>query len=125
MAPSRPESSRLNAPDNVAPSCRSRTCPAQALFPVDREPFYAGFGHSASDAQAYRAVSVPRGRIFTIDKNSNIRHSDRVTALPESYASIADLADVMFPPFEADGSPKLDAAAEFNAVNFWREPFLF
>lgn len=39
----------------------------RALFPSDRNPFYAGFGNRDTDEISYLKVGIPKGKIFIIN----------------------------------------------------------
>lgn len=39
----------------------------KALFPSDRNPFYAGFGNRDTDEFSYIKVGIPKGKIFIIN----------------------------------------------------------
>jgi len=39
----------------------------KTLFPVEKNPFYAGFGNRETDTISYRAVGIELGKIFIIN----------------------------------------------------------
>ena len=55
------------------------------LFLPSNPPFYAGFGNRETDAIAYRAVAVDLGKIFIINKKSEIKQFNNmfVKSYPE------------------------------------------
>ncbi|CAN4122702.1 unnamed protein product [Withania somnifera] len=68
----------------------------KALFPSDRNPFYAGFGNRDTDELCYLKVEIPQGKIFTINSKVQIvlnRHIDT-----KSYACLHGRVNDMFPP---------------------------
>ncbi|XP_059279300.1 phosphatidate phosphatase PAH2-like isoform X2 [Lycium ferocissimum] len=68
----------------------------KALFPSDRNPFYAGFGNRDTDELCYLKVQIPEGKIFTINSKGQIvlnRHIDT-----KSYACLHGRINDMFPP---------------------------
>ncbi|PHT51079.1 Phosphatidate phosphatase PAH1 [Capsicum baccatum] len=71
----------------------------KALFPSDRNPFYAGFGNRDTDELCYLKAEIPRGKIFTIDSKGQIvlnRHIDT-----KSYACLHGRVNDMFPPISS------------------------
>ncbi|KAF3683454.1 Phosphatidate phosphatase PAH2 [Capsicum annuum] len=71
----------------------------KALFPSDRNPFYAGFGNRDTDELCYLKAEIPRGKIFTIDSKGQIvlnRHIDT-----KSYAGLHGRVNDMFPPISS------------------------
>lgn len=44
------------------------------LFYPEEHPFYGGFGNRDTDAISYRAVGIGLGKIFIINKESEIHH---------------------------------------------------
>ena len=59
----------LRRPQEFKISCLSTI---RALFPEERNPFYAGFGNRPTDEVSYEAVGVPRGKIFTINPRGEV-----------------------------------------------------
>ncbi|XP_012943748.1 phosphatidate phosphatase LPIN3-like isoform X2 [Aplysia californica] len=87
-----------------------------ALFPSS--PFYAGFGNKVNDAIAYRELSIPNFRIFTINPQGQLRHDLSLTFL-SSYSGMSDIVDHFFPSLDqVDRGTSL----EYNPVNYWRDP---
>ncbi|CAH2003396.1 unnamed protein product [Acanthoscelides obtectus] len=58
-------------PEQFKISCMSDI---KALFPLDSNPFYAGYGNRINDVWAYRAVGIPIVRIFTINPKGELKH---------------------------------------------------
>ena len=54
----------------------------RSLWPVEQNPFYAGFGNRLSDATAYVAAGVPPARILII--NPQVRISLQFVCTPSS-----------------------------------------
>ncbi|EPS57431.1 hypothetical protein M569_17389, partial [Genlisea aurea] len=86
----------------------------KALFPGDRNPFYAGFGNRDTDEFSYLKVGIPRGKIFIINPKGEIvvnrRHDTK------SYLSLHSLVHGMFPTM-------LHCEQEdFNSWNYWKIP---
>ncbi|KAH8613122.1 putative lipin N terminal conserved region LNS2 (Lipin Ned1 Smp2) [Trypanosoma vivax] len=63
-------------------------------FPPHSFPLYAGFGNRDSDFRSYIAARVPRNRIFIVDSKSKVK----VDRIQLTYASIARIVDMVFPP---------------------------
>lgn len=86
----------------------------RALFPSDRNPFYAGFGNRDTDEISYLKVGIPKGKIFIINPKGEVAVNRRVDT--KSYTSLHALVHGMFPPmtsFEQE---------DFNSWNYWRLP---
>lgn len=86
------------------------------LFPSS--PFIAGFGNKLNDVIAYRALDIPKSRIFTINPQGQLRHDLSLTFL-SSYTDMSDLVDHLFP---CRDHVDRGAASEFAGVNYWRDP---
>ncbi|CAG0882059.1 unnamed protein product [Darwinula stevensoni] len=92
----------------------------QALFPGNRNPFYAGYGNRVNDVWAYRAVGIPIFRIFTINHKGEVKH-EFSQVYQTSYSRLAYLVDHVFPPL--DGFPLTSSTSEgFSSFLYWREP---
>ncbi|KAL6982889.1 Phosphatidate phosphatase pah2, partial [Sarracenia purpurea var. burkii] len=68
----------------------------RALFPSDRNPFYAGFGNRDTDEISYLKVGIPRGKIFIINPKGEVVVNSRVDT--KSYTTLHALVHDMFPP---------------------------
>ncbi|KAG8377630.1 hypothetical protein BUALT_Bualt08G0053000 [Buddleja alternifolia] len=86
----------------------------RALFPADRNPFYAGFGNRDTDEFSYLKVGIPRGKIFIINPKGEIVVNHGVNT--KSYLSLHTLVHGMFPTMSS--SEKED----FNSWNYWKLP---
>ncbi|GFO22728.1 phosphatidate phosphatase lpin2 [Plakobranchus ocellatus] len=86
------------------------------LFPSS--PFIAGFGNKLNDVIAYRALDIPRSRIFTINPQGQLRHDLSLT-FQSSYTGMSDLVDHLFP---CRDHVDRGAASEFTGVSYWRNP---
>ncbi|GFS08811.1 phosphatidate phosphatase LPIN2 [Elysia marginata] len=86
------------------------------LFPSS--PFIAGFGNKLNDVIAYRALDIPKSRIFTINPQGQLRHDLSLTFL-SSYTDMSDLVDHLFP---CRDHVDRGAASEFTGVTYWRDP---
>ena len=93
-------------------------------FPADHNPFFAGFGNRDSDVMAYNANHFPKGRIFIINPDGEIRNN---SLMKSSYNTMAEMAELMFPPFDetgygmarrVGGQPKFDT--QFSDHNYWK-----
>ncbi|XP_059636954.1 phosphatidate phosphatase PAH2-like isoform X2 [Cornus florida] len=67
----------------------------KALFPPDRNPFYAGFGNRDTDEFSYLKVGIPKGKIFIINPKGQVVVNRCVNT--KSYTSLHDLVHNMFP----------------------------
>ncbi|KAH6758968.1 phosphatidic acid phosphohydrolase 2 [Perilla frutescens var. frutescens] len=86
----------------------------KALFPPDRNPFYAGFGNRDTDEVSYLKVGIPRGKIFIINPKGEIAVNRRVDT--KSYVTLHALVHGMFPhTFTCEQE-------DFNSWNFWKLP---
>ncbi|XP_022876132.1 phosphatidate phosphatase PAH2-like [Olea europaea var. sylvestris] len=86
----------------------------RALFPPDRNPFYAGFGNRDTDEFSYLKVGIPRGKIFIINPKGEIV-VNRGTHT-KSYTSLCDLVHGMFPSMSSSEQE------DFNQWNYWKLP---
>lgn len=50
------------------------------LFPIYRNPLYAGFGNRDTDYRSYSHVGIPEGKIFIIDPKGVIHHINKTYA---------------------------------------------
>ena len=90
-----------------------------ALFPEERNPFYAGFGNRDTDAIAYRAAGVPLNKIFIINAES------RIYAYNNTYAkSYTQLGELVFEMFPSIGKEQELADYEFGSLNYWKTDYL-
>ncbi|XP_049348881.1 phosphatidate phosphatase PAH2-like isoform X3 [Solanum verrucosum] len=74
----------------------------KALFPCDRNPFYAGFGNRDTDEICYLKVEIPEGKIFTINSKGQIvlkRNTDTM-----SYSCLHGCVNDLFPPMSSVSS---------------------
>ncbi|KAH1065621.1 hypothetical protein J1N35_030608 [Gossypium stocksii] len=85
----------------------------KALFPLDCNPFYAGFGNRDTDEMSYLKVGIPKGKIFTINPKGEVVTNHHVAT--KSYSSLHDLVHRVFPPMASEQE-------EFNSWNFWKLP---
>lgn len=69
-------------------------------------PIYAGFGNKDTDAIAYRAVSIPKRRIFIINPNGDIFQMKSEETY--SYGHLARNLEETFPAYDSDLAPKED-----------------
>ncbi|KAG5543445.1 hypothetical protein RHGRI_016243 [Rhododendron griersonianum] len=71
----------------------------KALFPSDRNPFYAGFGNRDTDEFSYIKVGIPKGKIFIINPKGEVVVNRRVDS--KSYSKLQTLVQEMFPPISS------------------------
>lgn len=90
-----------------------------ALFPEERNPFYAGFGNRDTDAVAYRAAGVPLNKIFIINAESRIYAYNNTYS--KSYTQLDELVFEMFPPIDKEQEL---ADYEFGSLNYWKTDYL-
>ncbi|PIN10032.1 Protein involved in plasmid maintenance/nuclear protein involved in lipid metabolism [Handroanthus impetiginosus] len=86
----------------------------KALFPLDINPFYAGFGNRDTDEFSYLKVGIPRGKIFIINPKGEIVVNRRVDT--KSYLSLHALVHGMFPSMSSSEQE------DFNSWNYWKLP---
>ncbi|XP_051124439.1 phosphatidate phosphatase PAH2-like isoform X2 [Andrographis paniculata] len=86
----------------------------KALFPADRNPFYAGFGNRDTDEFSYLKVGIPRGKIFTINPKGEIVVNRHVHT--KSYLSLHSLVHGMFPTMSSSEQE------DYNSWNYWKLP---
>lgn len=86
----------------------------KALFPIDCNPFYAGFGNRDTDEVSYLKVGIPRGKIFIINPKGEVAVNRRIDT--RSYTSLHALVNGMFPPMSSREQE------DFNSWNFWKMP---
>ena len=98
----------------------------RALFPKDRNPFFAAYGNKTTDLLSYRAVGVSVHRIFTINYQGQLKQ-EVLRQAQSSYTHQTSLVDMLFPPLRVlPGSDllmsELEHADDFGAFTFWRAP---
>ncbi|KAJ8925568.1 hypothetical protein NQ315_009408 [Exocentrus adspersus] len=98
-------------PEQFKISCMSDI---KALFPVDSNPFYAGYGNRINDVWAYRAVGIPIVRIFTINPKGELKH-ELTQTFQSSYTNMSVIVDQLFPS-------RLEAANDYSQNIYWRDP---
>lgn len=98
-------------PEQFKISCMSDI---KALFPVDSNPFYAGYGNRINDVWAYRAVGIPIVRIFTINPKGELKH-ELTQTFQSSYSNMSVIVDQLFPS-------RVEAANDFSQNIYWRDP---
>ncbi|XP_017772334.1 PREDICTED: phosphatidate phosphatase LPIN3 isoform X1 [Nicrophorus vespilloides] len=81
-------------PEQFKISCMSDI---KALFPIDSNPFYAGYGNRINDVWAYRAVGIPIVRIFTINPKGELKH-ELTQTFQSSYSGQFLVVNDVFPP---------------------------
>ncbi|KAL4100321.1 hypothetical protein PRIC1_008115 [Phytophthora ramorum] len=70
----------------------------RALFPREVNPFYAAFGTTQTDSIVFTQVGVFSGKVFVVDPaDGSLRHRS-LMGFHESYTSLLDRMDAMFPP---------------------------
>ncbi|POM67347.1 Lipin-like protein [Phytophthora palmivora] len=70
----------------------------RSLFPREVNPFYAAFGTTQSDSVVFTQVGVFSGKVFVVDPiDGSLRHRS-LMGFHESYTSLLDRMDAMFPP---------------------------
>eukprot|EP00644_Phytophthora_capsici_P001955 jgi/Phyca11/511056/fgenesh2_kg.PHYCAscaffold_74_\ len=70
----------------------------RSLFPRDINPFYAAFGTTQTDSVVFTQVGVFSGKVFVVDStDGSLRHRS-LMGFHESYTSLLDRMDAMFPP---------------------------
>ncbi|CAI9115747.1 OLC1v1016737C1 [Oldenlandia corymbosa var. corymbosa] len=87
----------------------------KALFPADRNPFYAGFGNRDTDEISYLKVGIPKGKIFIINPKGEIVVNRRVDT--RTYTSLHTLVHDMFPPLTSS-----EQQEDYNSWNYWKLP---
>ncbi|XXG61007.1 hypothetical protein AAC387_Pa04g2769 [Persea americana] len=86
----------------------------RALFPLDCNPFYAGFGNRDTDEISYLKVGIPKSKIFIINPKGEVVVNRRVNT--KSYTSLHELVNGMFPPTMSTEQE------DFNSWNYWKMP---
>ena len=89
------------------------------LFPIERNPFFAGFGNRDTDAIAYRAAGVPLNKIFIINTESSIFVYNNTYS--KTYIQLDDIVFEMFPPVDATEEV---ADYEYSSLSFWKPDYL-
>ncbi|XP_020275805.1 phosphatidate phosphatase PAH1-like [Asparagus officinalis] len=84
------------------------------LFPPDYNPFYAGFGNRDTDELTYRALGIPKGKIFIINPKGEVALYNFMDM--KSYTSLHKLVNDMFPP------TSLLEQEDYNSWNYWKLP---
>lgn len=79
----------------------------RSLFPPDVNAFYAAFGKTAADGARFVDAGVFPAKVFLVDEeNGRLRHRS-LLGFHESYASLRNRADTMFPPIYSPLAPLL------------------
>uniref|UniRef100_A0A1I8IZG2 phosphatidate phosphatase n=1 Tax=Macrostomum lignano TaxID=282301 RepID=A0A1I8IZG2_9PLAT len=89
----------------------------RSLFPAEAQPFWAGFGNRPSDALSYTEVSVNHARCFTVNPQGEVNRESG-DCLPSSYQALAEVADLVFPPFQH----RFADHGHFSHFSYWRAP---
>ena len=69
------------------------------LFPLEVQPFYAGFGNRDTDYISYKSLSVTPNKIFIINPKGQIKQFNHLF-YDKSYPMINEMVDMMFPSIE-------------------------
>ncbi|TRY52515.1 HAD-like/Lipin domain containing protein [Cryptosporidium tyzzeri] len=104
------------------------------LFPIYRNPLYAGFGNRDTDYRSYSHVGIPEGKIFIIDPKGVIHHINKTYA--KTYETLSEIVEYMFPPLSESTKNNLNKDAcnfvenddnqldilddQYNSFNYWR-----
>ncbi|TMW64655.1 hypothetical protein Poli38472_011535 [Pythium oligandrum] len=70
----------------------------RALFPTDVNPFYAAFGKTYADSAVFTQAGVFPGKVFLVDEGDGRLRHQSIINFKESYSSLLDMVDKMFPP---------------------------
>jgi len=97
----------------------------KAMFP--QNPFFAGFGNKINDVWAYRAVGIPKARIFSINHLGEVTY-DFYFGFSSTYFHIAsDWLDLMFPPVQrpielqkTPHSVRFHQPDSYSAFTYWK-----
>lgn len=98
----------------------------RALFPKDRNPFFAAYGNKTTDLLSYRTVGVPMTRIFTINYHGQLKH-EILRQAQSSYSQQTNLVDMLFPPLKTLPGHNIlvsehEHADEYSSFVFWKSP---
>ncbi|DAZ94867.1 TPA: hypothetical protein N0F65_008169 [Lagenidium giganteum] len=84
----------------------------RALFPTDVNPFYAAFGKTYADSVVFTQVGVFPGKVFLVDEgDGRLRHRTMMN-YKESYLSLMEFVDKMFPPICTPSSSRHSSPAK-------------
>jgi phosphatidate phosphatase LPIN len=87
------------------------------LFPAQCEPLYSGFGNRDTDVTSYSAVGIKSGKMFIVDPEGNLKHHEQSQMAKKTYASLAQMCDMVFPPVNGNS---VDLSEDFNDFNYWK-----
>jgi len=87
----------------------------RSLFPMNHNPFHAGFGNRETDAISYKAVGIPLEKVFIVDPQGDIQHHNSTVA--KSYSVINSMIKEIFPGIVKE---KYKLAEELNPSNILR-----
>lgn len=90
----------------------------QSLFPLEQNPYYAGYGNKSTDVVSYRAVGIPVPRIFTINPQGEVKH-EVSQSFQSSYSKLCDYVDLIFPPYKTARSDE-HIKQDFKSFTYWR-----
>lgn len=87
----------------------------QTLF-AGRNPFIAGFGNRVTDVFAYKTLSIPSNKIYTINPNGQLV-AEYSQSLVGTYHTMNEFVDSIFPSLHKQ-SNKLDHS--FSDFRWWK-----
>ncbi|XP_076146567.1 phosphatidate phosphatase LPIN2-like isoform X1 [Alosa pseudoharengus] len=90
------------------------------LFPPNTQPFYAAFGNRANDVFAYKHVTVPICRIFTVNPKGELIQ-EQSKSNKTSYSRLSELVDHVFPLLSKEQTSAF-SNPEYSSFCFWRQP---
>lgn len=90
------------------------------LFYPNTQPFYAAFGNRDSDVFAYKKVSVPVSRIFTVNPKGELI-LELAKGNKTSYSRLSELVEHVFPLRTTQHNATF-CCPEFSSFCFWRQP---
>lgn len=87
----------------------------RSLFPIEHNPFYAGYGNRDTDVKSYKAVGIPESHIFTINPKGELKNEISQT-FQTSYSKLVDYVDQIFPP------ARVNVKTQYTSFNYWKTP---
>lgn len=96
----------------------------RSLFPIDYNPFHAGFGNRDTDVISYRAVGLLPHRIIVVNTAAELLVNSVRYESAASYSTLRELVASMFPDIGRavgrDSVHNVTDGAMFNSWNYWR-----
>lgn len=82
-----------------------------------KNPYIAGFGNRVTDVITYKAMKIPKNRIYTVNALGKVQ-AEYSKATVGTYHTINEFINSIFPPLNITGKTLLDC--QFGDFKWWR-----